>query len=81
MQSFIYRRFIYFHVHDEESHHEAELFKNAGALIIRQFYARIFNETGMNNEGSSHYQLIFEMDTRDFKMSHLISDSEMISFF
>ena len=66
---------------DAESHHEAELFKNAGALIIRQFYARIFNETGMNNEGSSHYQLIFTKWILEIlRMSHLISDSEMISF-
>ena len=66
---------------DTDSHQEAKLFKNAGELIIRQFYSRVFNETGMNNEGSSHYQLIFTKWILEIlRMSHLTSDLELISF-
>ncbi len=66
---------------ESESHYEAELFKKAGKIIIRKFYSKVFNETGMNNEGSSHYQLIFTKWILEIlRMSYLTSDLEMISF-
>ena len=66
---------------DPDSHYEGMLFKKAGRIIITKFYSRVFSESGMNNEGSSHYQLIFTKWVLEvLRMSHLTSDLEMISF-
>ena len=58
-----------------------DYFKKMGALIIEKFYYRVFSKSGMNKEGSTHYQLVFtKWNLEILWMAHYIADVQMIDF-
>lgn len=66
---------------DETTIEHGRIFQAAGKNIIEKLYHRIFSDTGMNREGSSHYQLIFTKWLLEILWTaHYISDSEMVKF-
>jgi hypothetical protein len=36
-----------------------EIYQSIGSIILKKYHSRVFSDSGMNREGSSHYQLIF----------------------